>query len=270
MLIKRIITATIAIPLVLACILVLPSLYFSYLVAALLLVGAWEWTHLIGMTKILPRIIYLVCITLGIFFSVWLPILPILSFAGLMWLWAFFAIFNFQAEGVGLGFQFPIVRSLIGFIVLVTTWVGLVTLHTQTQFGPVWLILVLCIIWGADIGGYFAGRFFGEKKLCARVSPNKTWAGFFGGLLLSLVISAMYTHLFLSLTHRQFFLLLVLTVITALFSVIGDLSVSLLKRLSAVKDSGNFFPGHGGVLDRLDSVAAASLAFVVLAYWFGL
>lgn len=269
MLIKRIITAAIAIPAVLACILVLPSLYFSYVVAALLLVGAWEWTHLIGMTKMTPRVIYLACVLLGIFFSVWLPIVPLLSFAGFIWVWAFCAILNFQAEGLGLGFQFPVLRSLVGFIVLVTTWVSLVTLHTQTQFGPIWLILVLCIIWGADIGGYFSGRFFGEKKLCSRVSPHKTWAGFFGGLFLSLLTAAIYAYFFLSLTREQYFLLFLLTLLTALFSVVGDLSVSLLKRLSAVKDSGHFFPGHGGVLDRLDSVAAASLAFVIFAYWFG-
>lgn len=268
MLIKRILTAVVAIPIALAAIIWLPPVVFAALVATLLLVGAWEWSRLIGLTQLWPRVVYLFVVALGIFLSALTQVVPVLFTALIIWLWAFVAIVNYQRQGHGAGFQFPIVRSIIGFVVLIAAWVSIVTLRVQTQFGSEWLILVLLLIWSADIGGYFAGRFFGKKSLCSRVSPKKTWAGFFGGLILTIIVAAIY-GLFLPLTQEKYFALLGLSLITALFSVVGDLAVSLLKRMSNIKDSGGFFPGHGGVLDRLDSVAAATIIFVIFSYWMG-
>jgi phosphatidate cytidylyltransferase len=193
----------------------------------------------------------------------------VLSVAVVIWLWALIAIINYQKNGLGAGFQFPIIRSLIGFIVLIATGISIIALKTDPNFGPRWLILVLVIIWGADVGGYFAGRSLGKRALCSRVSPKKTWEGFAGGILLSVVLAAI-GGLFLSLTFSHYIYLLGLALITALFSVVGDLGVSLLKRMSGVKDSGKFFPGHGGMLDRLDSIAAATVIFVFGAMLLGL
>lgn len=269
MLLTRILTALILLPLIILAIIKLPPLYFSVIVAALMLVGAWEWSGLVDFTKNIFKISYVICVALGIFFSAFLPELVVLSVAVVIWVWALIAIINYQKNGSGAGFQFSILRSIIGFIVLIATWMAIVALKTSSDFGPAWLILVLCIIWGADVGGYFAGRALGKNALCSRVSPKKTWEGFAGGMILSVVVAAV-GGLFLSLSLQRYVCLLILAFVTALFSVVGDLGVSLLKRMSGVKDSGKFFPGHGGMLDRLDSVAAGVVVFVVGASLLGL
>jgi len=272
MLLKRIITAAILIPLILAAIIYLPPLYFSLLVAVFILLGAWEWSVLIGLTKNSARIIYVLCIAFVIltllFFHTHTHI-PTLLTATLIWLWAFIAIINYQKNGSGVGFQFPLLRAMIGVIILISTWISIVILKTYPNFGASWLILVFIIIWSADIGAFFAGRAFGKHALCSRVSPKKTWEGFVGGTVLSVIMAAI-GGLFLSLTTQHYIYLLVLALLTALFSVVGDLSVSLLKRMSGVKDSGKIFPGHGGLLDRLDSIAAGMVVFVLGMFVLGL
>src|SRR3990167_5809144 len=140
MLIKRLITAVILIPLVLIAIIQLSPLYFSVIMGCLILIGAWEWAGLIGLTKIYSKITYIICVTLGLFFSAFLPEPIVLGVAVIVWIWAFFAILDYQKNGMGAGFQLPIVRSLIGFIILLTTWVAIVTLKTYPNFGAGWLI----------------------------------------------------------------------------------------------------------------------------------
>jgi phosphatidate cytidylyltransferase len=270
MLLKRVLTAAVLIPLAVLAITELSPLYFSTAMGLLILVGAWEWGGLIGFTHFYSKIAYIICVLLGLFLStLFLPERFVFSIAMIVWIWAFFAIKQYQQNGMGAGFQTPILRALVGFVVLISTWVAIVTLRTYPNFGAGWLLLVLLIIWAADIGAYFAGRFFGKKSLCSRVSPKKTWEGFFGGMLLSVFVGAI-GGLFLSLSIGHYFCFLILTLITALFSVVGDLAVSLLKRLSGVKDSGNIFPGHGGMLDRLDSIAAGTVVFVLGALMLGL
>ncbi|MCX7120930.1 MAG: phosphatidate cytidylyltransferase [Gammaproteobacteria bacterium] len=265
----RIITALILLPLALAAIIFLPPVSFSVLLGAMIMVGAWEWSLLGGITDNKSRLIYVACVLM----SLWLPILfsPmfLLFLAMLIWLWMLVAIINYQYNGSGAGFQFSAVRLLSGVVVLVATWVSISTLKSFPNFGPGWLILTLFIIFGADIGAYFAGNFLGKNTLCSRVSPKKTREGFVGGILFSVLIAAI-GGLFLALTWQHYLYLLILSVFTALFSVVGDLGVSLLKRISGIKDSGKFFPGHGGMLDRMDSVAAATVFFVFFALFFGL
>lgn len=269
MFIKRLITALIAIPITLLVIIYLPPIYFSIVMALLILVGAWEWSALLNIPTYSACVTYVILVALGILFSAWLHTLPVLLIALLVWLWSFIAIVHYQKNGAGAGLHLPRMRAIVGWVLLIATWASIVTLRIQLQFGASWLILMLLIVWAADVGGYFAGRFLGKSHLCARVSPKKTWAGFFGGLILSMVIAAIYVS-FLKLPAEKYFLLLVLSFVTALFSVIGDLTVSLFKRMSGLKDSGKFFPGHGGVLDRIDSIMAASVVFVIGAYWIGI
>ena len=275
MLPTRIITAIILIPLVILAIFKLSVLYFSFIMAALVLVGAWEWAGLIGFTKNIFKILYVVLVAAVILFYIdaqsvlmdeplmeILFICVILFAATLIWIWFFIAIINYQKNGLGAGFQFRFVRFFTGFLVLISTWIAIVTLKASIYFGPAWLILVLLIIWAADVGGYFGGYFFGKKSFCSRVSPKKTWEGFWGGLILSMIVAAI-GGLFLSLSIKNYFYLLLIALFTIIFSAIGDLGVSLLKRMSGVKDSGKFFPGHGGMLDRMDSVAAGTVIFVI-------
>ena len=265
----RILTGILLLPLLLAAILYLPPIYFSVFTAGLVLVGAWEWSLLAGIKKDLFRVIYVLFVLSGLFSSAFIPAFTVLLIALLIWILFVGMIVNYQRDGKGLGLQFSIVRMMLGVVILTSTWVSIVTLKIHPDFGSYWLILVLLIIFGADIGAYFTGNFFGKNALCSRVSPKKTWEGFVGGLFFSVFVAAI-GGLFLSLSFVHYLGLLGLSLLTALFSVVGDLGVSLLKRIEGVKDSGKFFPGHGGMLDRMDSVAAASVVFVFFALSLGL
>lgn len=265
----RILTAIILIPCLILAIFKLPAIYFSAVVALLVLIGAWEWSALSDLAMPSQRLLFVLVVAVGLFFSAFAPALFILITASLIWIWFFVAIVRYQKTGFTAGFQPIFVRVMIGLIVLIATWNAIVLLETDPDFGPAWLILALCIIWAADVGAYFAGRFFGKTPLCSRVSPKKTREGFFGGFILSIIVAIVGAFV-MSFTIEQSILLIVLTIFTMLFSVVGDLGVSMLKRIAGVKDSGKIFPGHGGMLDRMDSVAAAMVIFVLGAVMLGL
>ena len=262
MLQKRILTAVITLPLIIAGIIYLKPLYFSFILAALLLVGAWEWSALISLTHPLLRALYVIAVLGGIVIGAFLPVFYVLLVSSVMWVCAAIAVIYYQRCGASTLFQYAIVRALMGFIALVSAWIAMMMVRTQLNLGAHWLIVLLLFIFAADVGGYFSGRFLGKHALCSRVSPKKTWEGLWGGLLFSMIVAAI-GGLFLSLSHHQYVYFILLAWITSLFSVAGDLTVSVLKRMSGVKDSGTFFPGHGGVLDRIDSVAAATVIFAL-------
>ena len=119
--------------------------------------------------------------------------------------------------------------------------------------------MIAGVVAAADIGGYFAGRKFGKRKLAPAVSPGKTWEGFSGGLIANLLLGSLIAYL----TGSNIGLLLAIVVPTSLFSVLGDLLESMVKRHAGVKDSGVILPGHGGILDRVDSITAAAPVFAL-------
>ena len=116
------------------------------------------------------------------------------------------------------------------------------------------MLFALLLVWMADIGAYFCGRRFGRRRLAPAVSPGKTWEGALGGLAASGIVAGAGGAWF-RLPVAQF---LVLCLAAVAFSIIGDLTESLLKRFAGMKDSGTLFPGHGGVMDRIDSVTGAA------------
>ena len=149
----------------------------------------------------------------------------------------------------------------MGFLTLVPAWFALYELKQMPDSD--WLIVtVLVMVWTADCGAYFAGKRFGKVKLIERVSPKKTLEGLVGGVLFSMLIASLVT-LFGSASFAQGFSLLLLTILTVLVSVLGDLWESVLKRERGLKDSGPLLPGHGGVLDRIDSLTAAIPVFTL-------
>jgi phosphatidate cytidylyltransferase len=153
---------------------------------------------------------------------------------------------------------------VIGLLILLPAWQGLILIKQQ----PVgnWLIMaVMVLVWGADVGAYFSGRAFGKRKLAPQVSPGKSWEGVYGGLLLSLLIAAVVGFV-RDWTGGQMLLGLIGAAIVVFISVVGDLTESMFKRQSGIKDSSNLLPGHGGVLDRIDSLTAAIPLFAVLLW----
>lgn len=151
----------------------------------------------------------------------------------------------------------------IGIVALTATITAMFYLWQQS---PWWLLYVFVLVWCADSGAYFAGRAFGKHKLAPNVSPKKTYEGMIGGILAGCVVVIAIGTLQLALTNKQLLLFLGLSVFTIAISVLGDLFESMLKRRAGIKDSGTLLPGHGGVLDRIDSLLAAVPIFA-LGYW---
>jgi phosphatidate cytidylyltransferase len=150
----------------------------------------------------------------------------------------------------------------MGLILLIPAWSGLVDLHKAS---PWWLMYLFTLVWGADTGAYFAGRALGKNKLAPAVSPGKTIEGMVGGLVLTMGIMVA-VGIYRELPGLRFVAFAGLSLLTVLASVLGDLVESMVKRHAGVKDSGNIFPGHGGALDRIDSLTAAAPVFA-LGWW---
>lgn len=264
----RILTAIVFIPIIFLVIWYLPPFYFALFMGLIVAVGAWEWSNLIGFTNKFFRSVVVIAILLGLMIANYLPIMLVMMIGFLMLIWSFISTLSYQMTGIAYLLQHPSSKILLAIMTLIPFWVGLMFLKTR-PLGPTWLLLVILIVWATDTGAYFWGRAFGEYKLIPKVSPNKTWQGFFAGLFFGL-LTAIIVSFLLPLDFQQRFLVYALAFFAALFSVVGDLQISLLKRLAAVKDTGQIFPGHGGMLDRIDSLAAAIIVFALGMAWLGL
>ena len=153
-------------------------------------------------------------------------------------------------------------KRVMGLVILIPAGLGLLVLKSLPQ-GNLLILSVMLLIWGADIGAYFFGRRFGKKKLAPRVSPGKSWAGLLGGLLTSLCI-ALGLAVYLNVPATPLVAVLCGAAVVVLFSVVGDLTESMFKRQMGIKDSSQLLPGHGGILDRIDSLTAAVPIYVLL------
>lgn len=258
MLKQRIITAAILAPLALYLLFGLNATYFALGSGALLLVGSWEWSRLAGM-KLVGQLFYpLLCALL-----LWLLALQPQLLQGLIWLaaswWLAALLLVISYPASRRLWQHPAIKLLIGLLVLLPTWSGLVLLH---QTGWQWLLYVLLICWVADIFAYFAGRTFGRHKLAPAVSPGKSWEGVAGGLAGTSLLAILFPWL-LQLDVQLLPWLLVTWLVTGV-SILGDLTESLFKREAGMKDSSQLLPGHGGILDRIDSLTAAVPLFALL------
>lgn len=260
MLKTRIITSVISLVLVGVVLFVLPPQYAEWLIGLLLVVGGWEWAGFLQFSGFAARAAYTAIIAAGLALVYF--VLPdqttlILQVACVWWFIAFLWTFRFPTA-----IPMP-VRWICGLLVIVPLYAALILLF---RLGLEYLIFTLLIVWAADAGAYFAGKMFGRVKLAPAISPGKTWEGVIGGLLLVGVL-AVVTGISRELSIAVF---LPFCLAVAAISVVGDLTVSMFKRTAGVKDSGSLFPGHGGVLDRVDSVAAAAPLFALGLGWLGL
>ena len=260
MLKTRIITALISLVLIGIVLFVLPKQYAELIIGALLVAGAWEWSGFLGSPGSAIRLVYTAIVTaaLGLVYFVFPEKTAlVLQIGCAWWLIAFFWILRFPT---------PIpaaLRWISGLLVIVPLYVALVFL---LRLGVEYLIFTLLIVWAADAGAYFAGKKFGRVKLAPAISPGKTWEGVVGGLVLVALLAAAVAVL----RDVNLGVLLPFCLAIAAISIVGDLTVSMFKRTAGVKDSGTLFPGHGGVLDRIDSVAAAAPLFALGVSWLGL
>ena len=270
----RIIAAAIMAPVAIAAVLWLPSPLLAALIAAVMMIGLWEWTLLAGLRQTASRMAYL-AVNAGLMAALaWsagrgLFPLKLVSLLGVgWWLLALIWLSRFEfASSDNAGNR--AIKLLAGTLCVIPAWCALVWLHASSPHGPAWALFALLVVWSADTGAYFVGVRYGKRKLASRISPGKSWEGFWGGLGLSLLLSfAAWPALGLTLGNWP--ALAMVTLLAALASVLGDLFESLLKRHASIKDSSDLIPGHGGVLDRLDSLLAALPVFVVAKLWLGL
>jgi phosphatidate cytidylyltransferase len=260
MLKTRVITALFSLVLIGVVLFALPLQYAEWLIGLLLVVGAWEWSGFLNVSSFALKATYTsivaACLAL-VYFVIPEQTTLVLKVACVWWFIAFLWNLRFPT-------RIPmLVRWISGLLVLVPLYAALVLL---IRLGVEYLIFAMLIVWAADAGAYFAGKKFGRVKLAPAISPGKTWEGVIGGLLLVGVL-AVVTGLLRDLDIAVF---LPFCLAVAAISVVGDLTVSMFKRTAGVKDSGTLFPGHGGVLDRIDSVAAAAPLFALGLGWLGL
>ena len=266
----RILSALVLVPLVVLAVLKLDVGNFALLAALAVMLGSWEWSALIPLRQPLVRAGYLLLV-LGLLALTWrfarLDALVNIALwmAMLWWLFALFWISRPQL-GSGESVAHTVMKAALGIGLFISTWLALVVLHSRPDQGPHWVLYVLVLVWVADSGAFFAGRQWGHTRLAPRVSPGKTWEGVLGALVACSLYAIGYAW-YLGLQGSLLASFVLVCLVTVLFSIAGDLLESLMKRQRGVKDSGTLIPGHGGILDRIDSLLAAAPVFLFGVRW---
>jgi phosphatidate cytidylyltransferase len=236
---------------------------FAVIVSAAFLAALWEWSLLSGL-KSLPWRIGLLLLAACVFAGLWwarvTALTPVSLAAGVAW-WLLACLWlRHFAFGAAPTRENLALKLLAGAFVIVPAWVALISIHARQPHGQWWTLLALVIVWASDIGAYFSGRTFGKRKLAPQISPGKTWAGAYGAMAAGVLVALIGSWL-LDVRGIPLIAVGLLAAVTVAVSIVGDLIESLMKRHAQVKDSGSIFPGHGGLMDRLDSVFAALPVF---------
>ena len=264
MLKQRIITALILAPLIIWGIFALSEMAFNLALAAVIALAAWEWARLAGIQNIVQRIAYSLIIVLliyGIGNVLHLTYIKEFLFSAVLlwWFWVVIHLFSYRQRELPAEVH-KLSAVLAGIPVLIGTYFALSLLRNDPAYGPAYIMMLMLLVWGADTAAYFSGRRFGKNKLLFSVSPGKSWEGVWGALIASLVLAILGAIYFEKFdTHLPAFILV--SLLAVIFSIIGDLNESYFKRRAGVKDSGTILPGHGGVLDRIDSLTSAAPVF---------
>lgn len=262
MLRTRIITALVLLGLLLPALFYLSQAHWALLMAACIGVGAWEWGALLRWSEVRRRLLGVIVAAACAGVSLIAPeaigagnstayaapwVMAVYFLAALFWC-LLIPVWLRTRWALGTGAA----GLLTGLVVLFPTWLAMVQLRIP---GPAILLALFAVVWMADVAAYFSGKAFGKHKLAPSISPGKTWEGAIGAVVgvivygLTIRLTTGYAPLALPLW------VLALVLVTAV-SIIGDLYESMLKRQAGIKDSSNVLPGHGGVLDRIDSLTS--------------
>jgi len=279
---QRIITALILAPLAIAAIFFLPLKFFMLFAATVFLLASKEWAGFVSK-KPPTAILYIFGLVLGITLmlmpagAIWGPeslnqyLVTGLTVGAVWWCVAFILVIRYPGSAT-LWKSSKVIKSLFGLLTLLPFFWGLVVLrslnmHHEFYFGAELLMYVFLLVWAADSGAYFVGRQFGKHKLAPNVSPGKTIEGLVGGVLCAAIV-AFFGSQFFAIPADKLILFFVVSIVTTLASALGDLTESIFKREAGLKDSSNLLPGHGGILDRIDSLTAAVPVFTLMyIYW---
>ncbi len=262
-LVARILTAVILAPLAILGVLYLSTPLFAAGLAFVLLLGIWEWSLIVGVRRLRFGFAVVVVNTLLIglcwYYLAHKNYLYIVAIGALWWCLAILWLKRITFAQADIRAN-TLLKVSVGSLLVLPAWCAAVLLH-ESDNGARWTLFLFALIWCADIGAYFTGRKFGKKKLAPQISPGNTREGVYGGLAAS-ALFAIGFGLWTGKSIPDAFLLMGLCLLTVVFSIVGDLFESLMKRHANVKDSGTLLPGHGGVLDRIDSLLAALPVFV--------
>lgn len=273
MLIWRIITAIILIPVVLAGVIGLSPAWFAIVSGGVFLLGANEWAHFCYATSKIAKLLYI------LLFAAILAVLyyfnsahiayPLLAAGTLFWVLALYWVATYKGDPSPALLNHHS-RAAIGLFCLSTAWYALNTVRHLDGYA-FWIIFLFVIIWASDIFAYFAGRAWGKTPLAPLVSPKKTMAGFWGGFIGTLCLTGVVVFvipkmipIYISVPSSAWFSI---ALVTILIGILGDLFESLIKRIANVKDSGSILPGHGGILDRIDSLVSALPFYALSLLW---
>ncbi len=269
MLRTRLISAAVMVPLVVAGLLLLPTPVVALVILIILGGGLFEWSRMIPLRTGVAQSAF-IAVALALAWSYWalgpeVWIGPLLLVAVAWWLWALYWLVH---PGLSAAPTSPVrgYKTVAGYLVLLPCWAALVVLHGRAEDGPLITLYLLVIIWLADSGAYFAGRRWGRHRLAPEISPGKTWEGVAGAVAVS-ALFALVAGLLYSQSVVRTAALVLISVVAVLFSIIGDLTESLMKRQCGLKDSSRIIPGHGGILDRIDSLTAAAPVFLIGLQW---
>ncbi|MXP56354.1 phosphatidate cytidylyltransferase [Pantoea sp. Mhis] len=280
----RIVSACILMPLVILLISYLPLFIFIIINIAVCMLAAWEWGLLAGIITHGQRAF--IAMLYGFILLIMVYILQITQnnlqqfeiqaflWVSIIWWFSAFILVSFYPSSAGLWRNSRLLRLLFGMFILIPFFLSIILLRIYTNnikniTGTWWLLIVMFLVWSADSGAYIFGRYFGKHLLAPKISPGKTWEGLFAGLLFSTIIAWLFS-LLAPFNNIKISMLFFFSIIIVLTSVLGDLTESMFKREAGIKNSGNLIPGHGGILDRIDSLTSAVpiLVYLLLIFRF--
>jgi phosphatidate cytidylyltransferase len=266
MLKQRVISILLLAPLFIALVLLLPHAWFKVLLSVILGFAAFEWARLAGVKRVkiccLYALSFIAIACLSDYFAGGPRFFSWVFRLSAAW-WACILIWIVVLQHRAVISDVPRwLKLFMGLVTLLPVWYALAALHLTAEFGPQLTLYLIVMVWFADIGAYIFGRVFGKTRLAPVLSPGKTIEGVIGGLIF-VVMFAFGAALYFPLPDQKFWAFILISVLVAAISVVGDLYESVLKRQAGVKDSGSLLPGHGGMLDRIDSLTAAAPFYIL-------
>lgn len=272
---KRVITGLILAPLFLWALYALPPVAVSVLLGSVFLAAFWEASALVGFTRSVARYLYVsvVAVTGTVIaililrgeFGSWAIVIS--AVAVIWWILVPFLLHRFTNTEPGI-YGSPTGRGMVATFILLSSWAAIEALYIGDAARPRMLVNLILLIWVADSGAYFSGKYLGTHKLAPIVSPGKTIEGVVGGLIGAAIVASVFARLLLGMDTAQTIIWVAFSMVVTLLSVWGDLNESALKRVAHVKDSGTIIPGHGGFFDRIDAITAAAPVYLLGWYFF--